>query len=65
MRNRITRSALTLGALAIVAACGGGGSEKKADTQTAAATPKGNGNTFTIAMIAKSSTNPVFLAAAS
>jgi ribose transport system substrate-binding protein len=52
-----------LWALAIVAACGGGGSEKKADTQTAAATPKANGNTFTIAMIAKSSTNPVFLAA--
>ena len=63
MRNRMTRAALTLWALAIVAACGGGGSEKKADTQTAAATPKANGNTFTIAMIAKSSTNPVFLAA--
>jgi ribose transport system substrate-binding protein len=31
--------------------------------QTVAATPKGTGNTFTIAMIAKSSTNPVFLAA--
>jgi len=63
MKNRMTRSALMLWALAIVAACGGGGSEKKADTQTAAATPKANGNTFTIAMIAKSSTNPVFLAA--
>jgi len=63
MRNRITRSTLTLWALAIVAACGGGGSEKKADTQTATATPKGNANTFTIAMIAKSSTNPVFFAA--
>src|SRR4029450_5616719 len=63
MRNRITRSALTLWALALVTACGGGGSEKKPDTQAAAATPKGNGNTFTIAMIAKSSTNPVFLAA--
>ena len=63
MKNRMTRSALMLWALAIVAACGGGGSEKKADTQTAAATPKANGTTFTIAMIAKSSTNPVFLAA--
>ena len=63
MRNRMSRSALTLWVLALVAACGGGGSEKKADTQTAAAAPKGNGNTFTIAMIAKSSTNPVFLAA--
>jgi len=59
----MSRSALTLWALALVAACGGGGSEKKADTQTAAAAPKGNGNTFTIAMIAQSSTNPVFLAA--
>ena len=59
----MTRSALTLWALAIIGACGGGGSDKKADTQAAAATPKGNGNTFTIAMIAKSSTNPVFLAA--
>jgi ribose transport system substrate-binding protein len=59
----MTRSALTLWALAIVTACGGGGSEKKADSQTAATTPKANGNTFTIAMIAKSSTNPVFLAA--
>src|SRR4051794_8846612 len=63
MRNRMSRSVFVLGALALVAACGGGGSEKKADTQTTAATPKGNGNTFTIAMIAKSSTNPVFLAA--
>jgi len=63
MKNRMSRSALTLWALAIVAACGGGGSEKKGDTQTAAATPKANGTTFTIAMIAKSSTNPVFLAA--
>ena len=63
MRNPMSRSALTLWALALVAACGGGGSEKKADTQTTSATPKRNGNTFTIAMIAKSSTNPVFLAA--
>ncbi|HEX5075828.1 MAG TPA: substrate-binding domain-containing protein [Gemmatimonadaceae bacterium] len=63
MRNRMSRSAFAVWALAIVAACGGGGSEKTADTQTAAATPKANGNTFTIAMIAKSSTNPVFLAA--
>ena len=59
----MSRSAFAGWALAIVAACGGGGSEKTADTQTAAATPKANGNTFTIAMIAKSSTNPVFLAA--
>jgi ribose transport system substrate-binding protein len=45
-------------------ACSGGGSEKTADTtQKAAAAPTAKGNTFTIAMIAKSSTNPVFLAA--
>ena len=59
----MSRSVFILWALALVAACGGGGSEKRADTQNAAAAPKGNSNTFTIAMIAKSSTNPVFLAA--
>jgi ribose transport system substrate-binding protein len=63
MKNRMSRSVMALSALALVAACGGGGSEKKPDTQAATATPKGNANTFTIAMIAKSSTNPVFLAA--
>ena len=63
MKNRMSRSVMALSALALVAACGGGGSEKKPDTQAATATSKGNGNTFTIAMIAKSSTNPVFLAA--
>ena len=61
MRNRMNRSVMTSWALAVVAACSGGGSEKAADTQAAAPTAKGN--TFTIAMIAKSSTNPVFLAA--
>jgi len=58
----MSRSVMVLWALALVAACGGGGSEKAADTQAAAA-PAAKGNTFTIAMIAKSSTNPVFLAA--
>jgi len=57
----MSRSVMVLWALALVAACGGGGSEKAADTQAAA--PAAKGNTFTIAMIAKSSTNPVFLAA--
>ena len=61
MRNRMSRSVMVLWALALVAACSGGGSEKTADTQAAAPTAKGN--TFTIAMIAKSSTNPVFVAA--
>jgi ribose transport system substrate-binding protein len=48
-------------AVGTLMACGGGG-EKAPDTQAAAA-PKAQGNTFTIAMIAKSSNNPVFLAA--
>jgi ribose transport system substrate-binding protein len=63
MRNRMNRWAMAAVVLAITAACSSGGSERTADTQTAAASPKANGNTFTIAMIAKSSTNPVFLAA--
>ena len=62
MRNRISRSVTGVLALAVAMACGGG-SEQKADTQATAAAPKAKGNTFTIAMIAKSSTNPVFLAA--
>ena len=54
---------MTVLALAILAGCSGG-SEKAADTtQNAAAAPSAKGNTITIAMIAKSSTNPVFLAA--
>jgi ribose transport system substrate-binding protein len=59
----MSRPVMALWALALVAACGGGGAKKKADTQTATAAPKASDNTFTIAMIAKSSTNPVFLAA--
>jgi ribose transport system substrate-binding protein len=47
---------------AVTLACSGG-SEKAADTTQKAAAPAAKGNTFTIAMIAKSSTNPVFLAA--
>src|SRR5688572_27475580 len=61
MINRIARSLSVVAALAMVAACSGG-AETKADSQTAAA-PKAAGNKFVIAMIAKSSTNPVFLAA--
>src|SRR5215208_693456 len=52
--------AMTVGATTV--ACGGG-SESKSDTQTSAAAPVTKGKKFTIAMIAKSSTNPVFLAA--
>ena len=55
MSRRIAFTAL--GVLSLVAACGGSG--KSSDGQSAAA--KGGSGTFTIAMIAKSSTNPVFL----
>ena len=64
MMPRIVRwagLAMTLGTAAV--ACSGGGAEKKADSQTTAAAPTAKGKKFTIAMIAKSSTNPVFLAA--
>lgn len=49
----------TLGVLAL-AACGGT-KEAGTDTTAAAGAASGAGKTFTIAMIAKSSTNPVFL----
>jgi predicted small lipoprotein YifL len=52
----VHRSALLITALATFSACGGKG-DKPADA-AAGATPAG-GKTFTIAMIAKSSTNPV------
>jgi ribose transport system substrate-binding protein len=60
MTSRVVRSFAVVASLAGAIACSGGG-ETKADTQTAAV-PKAGGK-FTIAMIAKSSTNPVFLAA--
>ena len=61
MTSRITRALSAFALLTTALACSGGG-ETKGDTQTAAA-PKAAGGKFTIAMIAKSSTNPVFLAA--
>src|SRR5262245_46430111 len=61
MMTRVVRSFSILATLAVATACSGGAGEGKADSQTAAA-PKAGGK-FTIAMIAKSSTNPVFLAA--
>ena len=60
MTSRTMRALSTFVVLTTAVACSGGG-ETKADTQTSAA-PKAGGK-FTIAMIAKSSTNPVFLAA--
>jgi ribose transport system substrate-binding protein len=51
-----------LAMIAMTALACGGGQETKSDTQTSAAAPAA-GKKFTIAMIAKSSTNPVFLAA--
>ena len=61
MTSRIARALSAFALLATAVACSGGG-ETKGDTQTAAA-PKAAGGKFTIALIAKSSTNPVFLAA--
>src|SRR5205085_756455 len=55
------RIALTL--LIALAACSKGADNAADTTKTATAAPKGNGKKITIAMIAKSSTNPVFLAA--
>jgi ribose transport system substrate-binding protein len=60
MTSRVVRAFAAVTTLAAAVACSGGG-ETKADSQTAAV-PKAGGK-FTIAMIAKSSTNPVFLAA--
>lgn len=51
------RSSWAIAAVTVLAACGGGG-EKGADKEGAGAAAS---KTFTIAMIAKSSTNPVFL----
>ena len=60
MMSRVVR-ALGAGTVFAAAVACGGGAETNADSQTAAA-PKAGGK-FVIAMIAKSSTNPVFLAA--
>jgi ribose transport system substrate-binding protein len=60
---RSVRWATLAAALTTAIACSGGGDTKSGgDTQTAAA-PKAAGRKFVIAMIAKSSNNPVFLAA--
>lgn len=56
MKRTITLPAGLLLAATALAACSGG-EKSSADSASAA----GNGKTFTIAMIAKSSTNPVFL----
>jgi ribose transport system substrate-binding protein len=63
-RTVTRRVALGLFAAAGLLACGGGGDSKAAGDSTATSgTPNAAGGkkTFTIAMIAKSSTNPVFL----
>src|SRR4249919_2631936 len=59
--NRMTKR-IALSLLLALAACAKAG-DKAADTSKPAAAAKGNGKKITIAMIAKSSTNPVFLAA--
>src|SRR5829696_4297957 len=55
------RIALTL--LLALAACTKGDAPATDTTKATTATPRGDGKKITIAMIAKSSTNPVFLAA--
>ena len=62
---RLMRWTVLATTVGITFACSGGSSDKSADTGAAAApkAAKGKGSTFTIAMIAKSSNNPVFLAA--
>ena len=48
-------------AAVFAAACGGSGATKNSASSSAGAATGASGKTFTIAMIAKSSTNPVFL----
>src|SRR6188474_888628 len=55
------RSLMTTTAIVLVALACAGGKEAATGTTKAAATPAGGKKTFTIAMIAKSSTNPAFL----
>jgi ribose transport system substrate-binding protein len=61
MTSRLARAVAVAATLTAMVACAGG-SDTKADSQTAAA-PKAGGGKFVIAMIAKSSNNPVFGAA--
>ena len=59
MKSRFLRfAALSVGMTAVFVACGG---KDKAADSTKTATQAGDPNSFRIAMIAKSSTNPVFL----
>jgi ribose transport system substrate-binding protein len=60
-RRTVIRSLLALAALAPVAACGGDTRGSAAAGGSAVASQAGGKKTFTVAMIAKSSTNPVFL----
>jgi ribose transport system substrate-binding protein len=59
-RELIRRALIPVCAVSLLA-CGGG--ENAAGGTSASAASAGTGKTFTIAMIAKSSTNPVFLSA--
>jgi ribose transport system substrate-binding protein len=62
MMMRSARWLVAMAAVGVSTIACAGGSESKADTP-ANATPSATGGKFTIALIAKSSTNPVFLAA--
>jgi ribose transport system substrate-binding protein len=61
MRMQIARSAVLLATVGFCVACGGGAKDQAASAGGAAGGAKGK--KITIALIAKSSTNPVFLAA--
>ena len=61
MRHWMLRAGIAVIGTAVLACSGG--SDQKSDTQASAANATQKGKKFTIAMIAKSSTNPVFLAA--
>jgi ribose transport system substrate-binding protein len=66
MTMRIARGAVILATMGAVLACSGGAKDQSsagASGDSAAKTAGGGGKKVTIALIAKSSTNPVFLAA--
>ena len=62
MRKQLRQISVAAAAISMIA-CGGGGDAAKTDSAGNSVAQAGGKNKITIAMIAKSSTNPVFLAA--